>query len=192
MQESPKLSSKSKILTQEYPSLIERQEEYDIARYVLQRAMMELEAQQQHRTQFIEKVRKTQDDMELAMMSSPNVERPCICNGEHLHTESCMRFAATVARKNENCKLRKKMKTMTRTVDDMLAFSRLKYLRNVQRQKIAEQETDKALTFAPKINPKSRKIYEKMKSSGRDATLAKKASTARSAGKTSVPSLGLN
>ena len=141
------------------------------------------------RTQFLEKVRKTQDDLELSTISDPNVERPCICNGEHLHTEACKRFSATVARKNENCKLRKKMKTMTRTVDDMLAFSRHKYLRNVQRQKIAEQETEKALTFAPKINAKSRKIYAQMKSSGRDATLAKKMATARSAGKCSAPDM---
>lgn len=74
------------------------------------------------------------------------------------HSEACRRFMAMCDKMNASFAIQRKKDRMQRSVNDMLAFQRAKELRQKERAANKLAQENQETTFAPRINPQSRRV----------------------------------
>lgn len=172
----PQMNAKSRKISSQFPAFLERQASLQSYKTYVKDCFDQFGAGSvQHR------------DQEL----KANVRTPCICGAgdasgqDHRldspqglsrasramrsphHTASCQRFMDVCAKMNKKVAIQRKREHMRRSIDDMMSFHEEKRRRQLARAQIAQEREVMDVTFRPKINAKSERIFAEMVRQGK-------------------------
>lgn len=156
------LSQRSRKLTNQAPTFLERQR-----KHLLLRKQHEDAARQRH-------------DEDRARVLEAHVKTPCICSRGNTatssecaieladphttaseaagHTQACLRFMAMCRTMNTSFAIQRRKDEMTRSVDAMLAFHEEKKRKQQARSDIARAVEAAQAPFTPQLNARSEKV----------------------------------